>query len=74
MRDPIDEAFREWNRRQTKYEADCPECQVCGQKITNTDYYYDVDGEYICDNYDCIMGYLRPFKKSVEDFISNRRD
>lgn len=71
MREPVDEAFREWEARQIEYERKCPVCKVCGMHIY-TDHMYEIDGETICDDIDCIRGYLEPFRANTDTWIENQ--
>jgi hypothetical protein len=41
----------------------CPECSVCGHKITDN-YLYEIDGELYCE--DCMND---RFQMSLEDYI-----
>ena len=74
MREPVDEAFRAEDARRTAYEQMCPVCDVCKQHITWTDHFYDLDGFYLCDDYNCIRTYLDNFKMSIQNFIDGRRE
>lgn len=69
MRDSVDEAFREWDARQTEYERKCPVCDVCKKRITWTDHFYDLDGFYLCDDIYCARTYLDNFKVSIENYV-----
>lgn len=37
--------FARYDAEQAEFEARCPECEICGQKITGG-YGYEVDGYY----------------------------
>ena len=36
------------------------ECDVCGDELHNSDEYYNVHDDMVCDN--CIIDYIRQFK------------
>ena len=71
-RERVDEDFRAWDMRQMEYEFKCPICSICGQRITDSDNFYLIDDLPICDDINCIKGYLRPYKKSVDLWIRNK--
>ena len=71
MRDPVDEAFREWERQQLEYERKCPVCMVCGEPIM-TEHFYEIEGVPICDDINCIKDYLRQYRRSVAIWIENQ--
>ena len=71
-RERVDEDFRAWDMRQMEYESRCPVCVVCGEHITSTDKFYDIDGQPVCDDINCIMGYLDQFKKNIDTWITNQ--
>lgn len=54
-----------------RYEAECPECDICGQRMTAEEYFYDIDGDYICP--ECLSEWASQFKKSIENYINERR-
>ena len=54
-----------------EYESKCPLCAVCGLHI-QTDYMYDIDGTTICDDFDCVSGFLRQYRKTVDTWITNK--
>lgn len=72
MRDPVMESLRAELARRDTYEAKCPTCEVCGQKMTNNEYLYDIYGTLVCDEYDCITRFLRGFRKTVESYLEDR--
>lgn len=72
MRDPVIESLRAELARRDSYEERCPTCEICGQKMTNCEYYYDIYDTLVCDNYDCISKFLRGFRKSVESYLEDR--
>lgn len=72
MKDPVMESLRAELARRDTYEAMCPTCDVCGQKMTNNEYYYDMYGTLVCDEYDCITKFLRGFRKTVESYLEDR--
>lgn len=72
MRDPVMESLRAELARRDTYEAKCPTCEVCGQKMTNNEYLYDIYGTLVCDEYDCITKFLRGFRKTVESYLEDR--
>jgi len=74
MRERVDEDFRAWDMRQAEYESKCPICVVCGERITSTDKFYDIDGQPVCDDINCIMGYLRQFRRYVASWIENKEE
>lgn len=71
MRDPIDEAFREWEKGQRQYESRCPVCVVCGEPIM-TEHFYEIDGEPVCDDINCIKDYLSQYRRNVAIWIENQ--
>ena len=73
MRDPVIESLRAELARRDSYEAKCPTCEICGQKIMS-EYYYDFYGTLVCDEYDCVSKFLRGFRKSVEGYVNGGCD
>lgn len=69
MRDHVLEELRAELARRDAYEANVPICAICGQRMTNGEYFYDVNGTYVCDEVECVYGFMRPFRKNIEDFI-----
>lgn len=68
MRDPVMESLRAELARRDTYEAKCPTCAMCGNKIMS-EYYYDIYDTLVCDEFDCIQKFLRGFRKSVESYV-----
>lgn len=71
MRDPVMESLRAELARRDTYEAKCPTCEMCGNKIMS-EYYYDIYGTMVCDEYDCVQKFLREFRKSVMSYVEDR--
>ena len=71
MRDPVMESLRAELARRDTYEAKCPTCEMCGNKIMS-EYYYDIYGTLVCDEYDCVQKLLREFRKSVMSYVEDR--
>ena len=55
--DPIAD-FNRYDAEQERRYEELPECDYCGEKITD-DYYYEINGDLICE--DCLK---RNFRKS----------
>ena len=72
MRDAVMESVKAELARRDTYEANCPECAICGQKMTCNEYYYDMYGTYVCDEYECITRYLRQFRKTIVSYLEDR--
>lgn len=68
MRDRVMEELKAELARRDTYENKCPICEMCGQRIMD-EYFYDVDGTYICDSYECVTDFMRGFRKSLESYI-----
>lgn len=62
-RDALMEALGSEMERMDAYEAKCPECEECGNSITASEYYWDINGTILCE------GCLRHFRRSVEEYI-----
>lgn len=71
MRDPVMESLRAELARRDTYEAKCPTCEMCGNKIMS-EYYFDIYGTLVCDEFDCVQKFLREFRKSVESYVEDR--
>ena len=71
MRDPVMESLRAELARRDTYEAKCPTCEMCENKIMS-EYYYDIYGTLVCDEYDCVQKFLREFRKSVMSYVEDR--
>lgn len=71
MRDPVMESLRAELARRDTYEAKCPTCEMCGNKIMS-EYYYDIYGTLVCDEYDCVQKFLREFRKLVMSYVEDR--
>lgn len=71
MRDAVMESLRAELARRDTYEAKCPTCEMCGNKIMS-EYYYDIYGTLVCDEYDCVQKFLREFRKSVMSYVEDR--
>lgn len=72
MRDAVEEALRAELNRRDAYENQVPTCDICRQKMTNNEYFFDVDGTKVCDSYDCICKFLGQFRRSVEGYVYER--
>ncbi len=72
MRDPVMESLREELARRDTYEERCPRCDMCGNKMTASEYYYDIYGTLVCDEYDCVQKFLREFRKTVMSYVEDR--
>lgn len=66
------EALKTELARRDAYENQVPICDICGQKMTYSDYLFDMDGTLICDNYDCIQKFLYGFRKNIFTYIDER--
>lgn len=71
MRDPVMESLRAELARRDTYEAKCPTCEMCGNKIMS-EYYFDIYGTLVCDEYDCVQKFLREFRKTVMSYVEDR--
>lgn len=69
MREYTEELLAHKLLTEEQYEMACPICEVCGQHMTSNEYFYDFDGTYICDEYDCIMKYLKQFRRTVMSYV-----
>lgn len=63
MRDPIDEALNERDYLYTRYEESCPMCDMCGERLTAEEYYYEIEGDVVCE--ECLRDYMERYKKWV---------
>lgn len=72
MRDAVMEALKAELNRRDAYENQVPTCDICRQKMTNNEYFFDVDGTKVCDSYDCICKFLGQFRRSVESYVYER--
>lgn len=72
MRDAVEEALRAELNRRDQYENQVPVCDICGQRMTNEEYFYEFDETKVCDSYDCIQKFLRQFRKSIESYVYER--
>lgn len=61
MRDYTEELLAHKLLTEEQYENACPVCVTCKNHITAHRYFYDINGDYVCDSYDCIDGYLKQF-------------
>ena len=53
--DPVAD-FDRYDAEQEKRLAELPECDYCGEKITD-DYYYNINGDVICE--ECLKKHFR---------------
>lgn len=73
MRDYVEEQLADKLLSEDNYERLCPVCDICGQSMTAGTYFYDIDGTYVCDEYECINGFLKEFRRSVFSYVESRR-
>ena len=73
MRDRVVEELKSELARRDAYEAQCPTCDICGQKMVGNEYFYDIYGTYVCDEYECIKGFIKGFRKRVTSFMEDAR-
>lgn len=57
--------FDRWDAEQARAEARLPQCEGCGESISDDDY-YEIENEILCE--DCMK---ERYKKRTEDFIQN---
>lgn len=72
MRDRVMEELKTELARRDAYEAQCPTCDICGQKIIDDEYFYDIYGTYVCDQWKCINNFLREYRRSVASYMEER--
>jgi hypothetical protein len=73
MRDYVEEQLAHKLLTEEQYESACPICCVCGNHITASEYFYDIDGTFFCDNYDCVNGFLQQYRRRVISYVENGR-
>ena len=61
--DPLDD-FDRLDRRQARYEARLPKCDICRQPIQDEDL-YDLGDELVC--HDCLD---KHYRRKTEDYIN----
>lgn len=71
MRDYVEEQLAHKLLTEEQFEMACPVCSSCGQHITNSSFFYDVDGTYFCDEYECIDKFLKQFRRTVMSYVRN---
>ena len=50
MRDAVMEALKAELNRRDQYENQVPVCDICGQRMTNEEYFYEFDETKVCDS------------------------
>lgn len=66
MMEANDFAWYERDRVEYEHEQDCPVCDECGEAITDSDEFYMVYGNCICEQ--C----MDSMKMRVDDYIKER--
>lgn len=53
--------------RMDTYESRCPRCETCGLPITDSEMVYNFDGDIVCDDLRCLLGYINRNPGILED-------
>lgn len=69
MSDYTDELLNRKLQAEEAHEALCPKCEICSNRILDGDYFFDIDGTYVCDEATCVYKFLEPFKRSVLNYV-----
>ena len=72
MRDAVMESLKNELARRDAYENQVPICDICKQKMTSNEYFFDVYGTMVCDSFDCVQAFMRGFRRSIETYIDER--
>lgn len=53
--------------RMDLYESRCPRCDTCGLPITDSEEVYNFDGDIVCVDLRCLLGYVNRNPGILED-------